>query len=142
MAKKCLGCGSRSGEGHLDSCSIAFKPRHQTHAADLVRKRVAIEAQEERKKRELIKLRSAVDAMLRSEAGQIVWVHLFHLCGYNQSSLVRRSDGELAPLATEAQEAQRLVYLKLRSLASRGLLVKVEDDAESAMEETTKEEKL
>jgi hypothetical protein len=77
------------------------------------------------------KLHEAVDTILRTEAGRRVFAHLFHLCGYNVSSLVRQSDGEIALLSTECREAQRMVYIRLRNLASYDLLRAAEELAEN-----------
>jgi hypothetical protein len=76
------------------------------------------------------KLREAVDTVLRTEAGRKVFAYLFHACGYNVSSLSRKGDGEIASVATECREAQRMVYIRLRNLASYDLLRVAEDQAE------------
>lgn len=76
------------------------------------------------------KLHEAVDTVLRTEAGRRVFAHLFHVCGYNVSSLSRKGDGEIAPIATECREAQRMVYIRLRNLASYDLLRAAEELAE------------
>ncbi len=73
-----------------------------------------------------------IDAVLKTESGRALWAYLFHACGYNASSLSRLpGGGDILPLATECKEAQRLVYINLRKLASRELLVKAEDIAET-----------
>ena len=77
------------------------------------------------------KIGRAIDAVLQTEAGRIFWAHLFRVCGYNVSSLTRQvHSGEIAALSTECKEAQRLVYINLRKMASRDLLVAAEDVAE------------
>lgn len=80
--------------------------------------------------KETNKLKIAVDEVLRTPHGRALWAHLFNQCGYNVTSLVRKVDGEMAPMATECKEAQRLVYINLRSLASPTLLAKAEELAE------------
>lgn len=80
---------------------------------------------------EVERLAKSVDEVLRTEAGRALWVHLFHLCGYNTTSLSRKNDGEVAPLSTECKEAQRLVYIRLRGLASPELRAVVEQMAEA-----------
>lgn len=72
----------------------------------------------------------AVDAVLRTEYGRKVWAHLAKRCGFFQSSLSRRADGEIAALSTEAKEAQRLIYLEFRDLASPELRAVAEQLAE------------
>lgn len=64
------------------------------------------------------KLAWAVDEVLRSDAGRYLWAHLARECGFFETSLTRRTDGELAALSIEAKEAQRFLYLKLREKAS------------------------
>ena len=76
-------------------------------------------------------IKQHVDAVLRTESGRAFWAHLFHECGYNVSSLTRKADGDVASLPTECKEAQRLVYINLRKLASRELLAKAEELAET-----------
>ena len=77
------------------------------------------------------KLRAHIDAVLRTEAGRAVFAYLFRACGYNVSSIViNRVTGEIAPLSTECKEAQRLIYINLRQLASRELLAAAEELAE------------
>ncbi len=77
------------------------------------------------------KVGRAIDAVLGTEAGRIFWAHLFHECGYNVTSLLRRPDGTVDALSTECQEAQRLIYIRLRKMASRELLAIAEDLAET-----------
>jgi hypothetical protein len=61
-------------------------------------------------------------------------------CGFFQTSLTRKSDGEVAELSTECKEAQRLLYLELRRRAPRTLLREAEDLAERLLTEKPKEE--
>ena len=69
------------------------------------------------------KLGIAIDTVLRTEAGQLLWAHIAKKCGMFESSLSRNPQtGEINPLGTEAQEAQRFFYLELRKLATPGLL--------------------
>lgn len=77
------------------------------------------------------KLNRNIDEVLRTEAGRAVWAHLFHLCGYNTSSLTQRKDAEIAELGTVGKEAQRLVYIRLRNRASKDLLAVAEQLAET-----------
>jgi hypothetical protein len=100
------------------------------HAAETAAKHQAVETSIEKRKREEVKLRAAVDTVLRTEAGQLLWKWLFYRCGYNATSLVRKPDGEIAELATHCKEAQRLIYLQLRTLVSVELLHEVEIFAE------------
>lgn len=107
------------------------KPRHMAQAEKAAERAAALKAGEAARKKKAQRLRIAVDFMLKNEHGKIVWAYLFDACGYNVSSLTRKLDGDIATLSTECKEAQRLVYINLRKLASRELLVAVEDAAES-----------
>lgn len=82
---------------------------------------------EEGKKVERPAIGRHIDAVLQTESGRefVAWLH--DACGFNVTSLVRQPDGEIAPLSTECKEAQRLVYLNIRKLATRELIVKAED---------------
>jgi hypothetical protein len=68
----------------------------------------------------------AADAVLRTEAGRKLWALLAKRMGFFTSSIRRTSAGEIAPLSTEALEAQRLVYLELRTLPTYELLIAAE----------------
>ena len=110
-------------------------------AEEIARKRaLQLKAADFRKRREA-KIRVAIDAVLKTPAGRELWAYLFHLCGYNQSSIAVGPDGDVQDRATQHNEARRLVYIQLRKLASRSLLVPVEDAAESVGEELNQEEK-
>lgn len=74
----------------------------------------------------------SIAAVLRTDEGKDLWAWLFHTCGYNRSSLrISRVTGDLAPLSIEAAAAQRDIYVELRGLAPRGLLIEAEDLAET-----------
>lgn len=107
------------------------KPRHQAQEKKALARAAAVEASELRRKKEAQRLRIAVDFILKNEHGKIFWAHLFDACGYAKSSLTKRLDGDVSVLSTECKEAQRLIYINLRKLAPRELLVVVEDAAES-----------
>lgn len=107
------------------------KPRHQAQEEKAAARAATVKADELQRKKQVQRLRIAVDFILKNEHGKIFWAHLFRECGYNLSSLTRKTDGDIAVLSTECKEAQRLVYINLRKLASRELLVAVEDAAES-----------
>lgn len=83
--------------------------------------------------RENAKLKAHVDAVLRTESGRVLWAQLAKALGFFGSSLIRKADGEIAPLATECKEAQRLIYLQLRQLPSRELLKQAEDLADAPL---------
>lgn len=68
----------------------------------------------------------AADAVLRTDAGRKLWGLLAKRLGFFASSIRRKADGEIAPLSTEALEAQRLIYLELRNLPTFELLIAAE----------------
>lgn len=72
----------------------------------------------------------AADAVLRTEQGRKLWSLLAHRMGFFKSSIRRKADGEIASLSTEALEAQRLVYLELRTLPTYELLAAAEQLAD------------
>ena len=79
------------------------------------------------------KLRGAVDAVLQTESGREVFKHLFHICGYNKTSIVADPrTGAVAVDGTVYNEGRRSVYIQLRLRASRALLTPVEEAAEEA----------
>lgn len=106
------------------------KTRHQAQEDKAAARAAAVKAGELRRKKEAQQLRIAVDFILKNEHGRVFWTHLFNACGYNVSSLTKRIDGDISVLSTECKEAQRLIYINLRKLAPRELLVAVEDAAE------------
>lgn len=107
------------------------KPRHQAQAESAAARAAAVAAGAALRKKKAGELRIAVNALLKTPHGRTFWAHLFEVCGYNVSSLTKRGDGDIAVLSTECKEAQRLIYINLRKLASRELLAPVEDAAES-----------
>lgn len=113
------------------------KPRHQTHSEESAHKKALQEEARAQRGHEEAKLRVAVDEMLRTPAGRAVMIFLFHLCGYNRSSIAADPyTGEVQTVATQHNEAMRLVYLKLRAKASRELLAPVEAEAETDLQST------
>lgn len=106
------------------------KTRFEAASDERRRRREEFEKGKEARERRTARLRVAADEVLKTEAGQLLWAELFRLCGYNESSLSHRADGEVAELATEAKEAQRFIYLRMRELASPELLAAAEFYAE------------
>ena len=78
-------------------------------------------------------LKQSVDEVLRTESGRRVFAHLHRFCGFAQSCLVvDRSTGGIDTVTTALNDARRGVYLHLRELASRELLIVAEELAEAA----------
>lgn len=99
----------------------------ERRAERLVRREVALNL--EAKKVE--KLKQATDAVLRSEAGRILFAHLYSYLGFDKTSLVvDRSTGGVELVTSAINEARRDVYLHLRSLGSRELVAVAEEQAE------------
>jgi hypothetical protein len=85
---------------------------------------------QEAARREAARLRQSVDVVLKTEAGQVMWGFLFRVCGYNKTSLTRKTDNDISEMSTSCKEAQRLVYIELRKLASPEILARTEQVAE------------
>jgi hypothetical protein len=92
-------------------------------------------AEEHRQKRlaEERKLCQAIDAVLKTDAGRVLWAELFTRAGYNKSSIVvNPMTGEVKTEATVYNESRRKFYIELRERASPSLLLPVEEMAERA----------
>ena len=77
--------------------------------------------------------RVAIDTVLKSNAGQTLFAHLFEICGYNLSNTAAdRKTGDYQPLASAYNDARRSVYIDLRNRATVALLAPVELAAEEA----------
>ena len=120
-----------AGKGERQIPSQHEKERLET--AELVK-----DAQEQAR-REVARLRQAAEAVIKTEPGLVLWAFLFKICGYNRTSLTRKQDNEIAPLATECKEAQRLVYIEMRKLVSCELLSAAEKYAEFGVGEEKKD---
>lgn len=105
-------------------------PRHAAQEAKAAERAAAVKAGEARRKQRAQRLRIAVDAVLKTENGKVLWAHLFDVCGYSISSLTKKLDGDVSVLSTECKEAQRLIYINLRKLPTRELLAAAEAVAE------------
>lgn len=79
-----------------------------------------------------LKLAKAVEIVAQGDAGRVLLAHLATRCGFFESSLSRRADGEIAPLATDAKEAQRLIWIELRRLLTPELRHAIEAFAEQS----------
>jgi hypothetical protein len=91
----------------------------------------AQKALEEQKKEEALALRRAVNRILDSEDGRVLWRWIHGRCGFVKPSLAYFAQGDVAPMKTECLAAIRDLYLDLRALASPDLRVKAEDFAEN-----------
>ena len=75
--------------------------------------------------------KKAVDVVLGTEEGRLVFAHIFHLCSYNMnSSVVDPRNSEILPSSSAYNDGRRSVYVGLRRLASYDLLKAAEDLAE------------
>ncbi len=97
-------------------------------AALLKQKRIAAI---KRMKEERQQLRMALDEVLRTDGGKVLFKYLFNLCGYNKFLVaVDRVSGEVQSGASTYNDARRDTYVTLRRLAPLALLVPVEMAAE------------
>lgn len=86
------------------------------------------------------RFRNAAEEVARTPAGVQFLIGLFHLCGYNRTSVVTRPDtGEVIESATTFNDARRSVYVDVRAKISPEARAKVEALAEALPEETRKE---
>lgn len=79
-----------------------------------------------------------VRACAGNDAGREFMAWLARRCGQFQSSLTRKADGEVAELATEAKEAQRLIWVEVRDALSIEGRHGIESLAEMQIEEALK----
>jgi len=78
------------------------------------------------------RLHAAVDNVLRTEAGRIVFKYLFKICGYNQSSIVvNPHTAEVNERSVIYNEARRGIYIQLRRQATHNLLAPMEEAVET-----------
>jgi hypothetical protein len=86
----------------------------------------------QQKKEEEIAIKRAVNRVIDSEDGKLLWRWIFNRCGWTKPALSQgQTGGDLAPLRTECLAALRDFYRELRMLASADLRVKAEDFAEN-----------
>ncbi len=116
------------------------KTRLQEHVEESKRKKAHLALLEERRKRAAERFRSAVNEQLKTRAGMDMLVGLFHLCGYNLTSVVSDPEsGEVLDRATSYNDARRSVYVDLRKLMEPEARAKMELLAETGGEEEKKE---
>lgn len=113
------------------------KTRHQIHVEAMRRKEQATAELLEKKRRAEAKVRSALDVVARTHAGEDLLIWLFHLCGYNESSIViDTASGEILERASEHNEARRSVYLDIRKKMDPELRARIELLAEKPFDAT------
>jgi hypothetical protein len=106
-----------------------FTPsEHLKKREDVIAEQKALD---EQKREEFLALRRAVNRILDSEDGRVLWRWLFNRCGFVKPALAYFAVGDVAPMKTEVLAAIRDVYLDLRAIASSDLRVKAEDFAEN-----------
>lgn len=96
---------------------------------------VAAAAEKEKREKqaaEAAALKRAVNRVLDSEDGRVLWRWIFDECGWVRPALSQgQVGGDLAPLRTECLAALRDFYRRLRALADPDLRVAAEDFAEN-----------
>lgn len=76
-------------------------------------------------------IRKAITNVLRTRDGKVLWAWLHQQCSFTRTVMrVSRTTGDVAPLSTEAAEAQRLIYLDLRNMVEWEVLRAAEEYAE------------
>lgn len=99
-----------------------------------------LEAAKAAKAKRAAQLKRGVEKILKDADTREVWKHIHWLCGWDASSVVLKTDGEVALTASVCNEQKRDVYRRLRKLAPRTVLSLVEEEAESAPEAAQPEE--
>lgn len=98
-------------------------------------KRIAVADEQklfaEQKHQEFLALRRAVDRILDSDDGRVLWRWIFNRLGWVKPSLAYFAAGDVAPMKTECLAALRDAYADLRAIASPDLRMKAEDFAEN-----------
>jgi hypothetical protein len=119
------------------------KERQLPSEHESARKKIEEEkaAAEERNKQEAARVRQSFDKVLATEEGKVMWKWFFDRLGYNKSTLMRRTDGEIAEVSTECLSAIRNAYLDARKLVSVETLVDAELYAEHGIVIKKTEEK-
>jgi len=90
------------------------KSRHQIQAEKSATREAVIDKALEGAKKRDVAIRKALDGLLLmdSDSGRVVLKYLYHLCGFNRSSIaVAPATGEVQTIATQHNEAMRLVYI-------------------------------
>lgn len=119
------------------------KTRFQQHVEDAKKQKVLLAQVKETRERAARRFRAAANEMGKSRAGQDFMVGIFHLCAYNQTSVVSDPEtSEVLPGATAYNDARRSVYVDIRKMIDPELRAKIEALAESGAEdEASKKEK-
>jgi len=86
-------------------------------------------------------LAKAFAAVAETDAGRVVLAHLAVRCGFFDGGLLRLTTGEVAPLATEAKAAQRVIWAELRQLLPVAQRHAIEEFAETPIAAKSEEER-
>lgn len=109
------------------------KSRFMARAEDSAHQKALLDRALAARKLKEQRVRVAIDTVLKSNAGQTLFAHLFELCGYNLSNTAAdRKTGDYQPLASAYNDARRSVYIDLRNRATVALIAPVELAAEEA----------
>lgn len=118
------------------------KTRFQQHTEEAKARKALMQTLEARRARAQARFRASINEQLKTRAGQDLLVGLFHLCAYNQTSVVSDPEtGEVMSSATAYNDARRSVYVDLRKQMDPELRAKMEALAENGVEDEPKKEK-
>ena len=119
--------------GEPQDAKVQDKSRFMARAEDSAHQKALLERAIAARKAKDHRVRVAIDTVLKSNAGQTLFAHLFELCGYNLSNTAAdRKTGDYQPLASAYNDARRSVYIDLRNRATVALVAPVELAAEEA----------
>lgn len=78
-----------------------------------------------------VSLAKALETLAQLDEGRIVLAHLARRCGFFESGLLRKGDGEIASMATECKAAQRVIWVELRQQLPVAMRHAIEEFAEA-----------
>ena len=100
-------------------------------AEDIKKQKEVIAAQNRTIATEKLRLSGAVDEVLKTESGRLVFIELFNICGYNRNDLALNSGTKTLDVQSSLYNmARRSVYIELRELATPELVRAAEALAE------------
>lgn len=115
------------------------KSRFKQHVDDAKRLKEQQARVKQRREREIARFHASITAVAKTKAGADFFIGLFHLAGYNRTSVVTdATTGEVLDGATNYNDARRSVYIDVRKHMDPELRADIEKLAE-ASEESEKE---
>ena len=76
------------------------------------------------------RLKTSIDDLLKTDSGRTLFTHLYHVCGYAQADVPLDKLGQVENGLLLYNATRRAIYINLRGLATKELLLPVELEAE------------